>query len=240
MGRLLFWFGAGLIVVVAAFLVLPPYGAYCESNYSNDYYCAAYGVAVAFGSWVDLHNGAVTALATIIIGIFTATLYFISKNQLTHSHQVERAYISGGGVPASERRVISGIVGQVASGQVGGEQVYYVLTGRFELHINNHGKMPGRLMQVAIEFCDAGAIPQQPRYRPVFNPDWIGPGTQSRVYGHHEVPRDIANPVVYGRLYYRDIFSNRVHSSGFIQSLDMTHGGSALIEPPSEAYTAWD
>ena len=70
----LFWFGAGLLAVGVSFLVFPPYEAYCESDNANDYYCTAYGVAVALGSVIEAHSGAITALATIFIGLFTYTL----------------------------------------------------------------------------------------------------------------------------------------------------------------------
>jgi hypothetical protein len=70
----LLWIGVGIAVVGIAFLVFPPYGAYCESNHANNYYCAAYEVTVALGAFVDSHNGAVTAIATIFIGLFTYTL----------------------------------------------------------------------------------------------------------------------------------------------------------------------
>jgi hypothetical protein len=70
----LFWFGITLLVVGIASLVLPPYGGYCESNLANKYYCAAYEMMVALFAFVDAHNGAVTAIATIFIGLFTYTL----------------------------------------------------------------------------------------------------------------------------------------------------------------------
>jgi hypothetical protein len=71
----LFWFGALLLVMGFAFLILPPYKTYCNGDSSNDYYCAAYGVTVAFGAFVDLHNGFFTALATVAVAAFTLTLW---------------------------------------------------------------------------------------------------------------------------------------------------------------------
>ena len=55
----LFWVGVGLLFVAFSFFAFPPYRAYCDSKYPNDYYCAAYRAAVALGTWVDVHNGAV-------------------------------------------------------------------------------------------------------------------------------------------------------------------------------------
>ena len=70
----LFWFGAGLFVVGFAFLIFPPYSAYCEGHHANDYYCYAYKLAVTLSALVEAHSGAFTALATIAIAWFTLTL----------------------------------------------------------------------------------------------------------------------------------------------------------------------
>jgi hypothetical protein len=223
-----FWLAAALLFVGISFLVFPTYSRYCDSKEANNYYCAAYSVAVALGHAVQKYNGAITAIATAIIGIFTATLYSISKNQLAHSHQVERAYISGGGVPETK------LEGQFFGSSLRNGEIRQVpvLTGNFELHINNHGKTPGELMQIAIGFCDADNIPPEPIYDPQPFHDWIGPGTQSRPMDHRPIPTDRPATAVYGRLYYRDIFGGS-HSSGFIQ-----RGSAPLLAPA--AYTAYD
>jgi hypothetical protein len=44
--------------------------------------------------------------------------------------------------------------------------------------------------------------------------------------------------VVYGRVYYRDIF-NAEHSSGFFQNFNRRTGDSQSIVPPSDAYLKW-
>jgi hypothetical protein len=72
--KLWFWFAAALAVVGVAFLLLPPYGEYCEGNDANDYYCAAYSIAVALGGIIEAHSVVITALATVFIGLFTYTL----------------------------------------------------------------------------------------------------------------------------------------------------------------------
>ena len=70
----LFWFGVSLFAVGVALLVFPPYGAYCESDHANNEYCAAYEMTAALGGFLDAHNGTVTAIATVFIGLFTYTL----------------------------------------------------------------------------------------------------------------------------------------------------------------------
>ena len=71
------WFrlGVALLVIGTSFLALPPYSEYCEANNADNYYCAAYSVAVAFSAIVEGHSEAITALATIAIAWFTWTLY---------------------------------------------------------------------------------------------------------------------------------------------------------------------
>jgi hypothetical protein len=154
----------------------------------------------------------------------------ISRDQIEHSHQTERAYMSGGGVPA--RRNV-----EIYSTATGNTRIATELTGDFELHINNHGKTPGELLQIAIEFCDADHLPTNPVYNPQSFHDWIGPGTQSRPMRWISIPKDRSATAVYGRIYYRDIFG-RSHSSGFIQRL-LANGGTEPLFAPSQ-YTAAD
>jgi hypothetical protein len=137
---------------------------------------------------------------------------------------LERAYMSGGGVPERQRAI--GVHGNIILGDV---------TGKFEFHLNNHGKTPGELMKVAIEFCDASNIPESPSYHPEPFHDWIGPNTQSRPMKWKEIPKGVT--AVYGRVYYRDIFKLD-HSSGFIQSLEP--GGVTWPIHAPDAYTAYD
>lgn len=72
--------------------MLPSYFEYCENNYSDQYYCAAYGIMGALADLVDTHAGAVTAVATIFIAWFTWTLrqsseklWRASEGQLEHA-----------------------------------------------------------------------------------------------------------------------------------------------------------
>jgi hypothetical protein len=64
------------------FLILLPYGAHCESDNAGNYYCTAYKIAAAIGTFVDMHNGAVTALATLAVAAFTFTLWRSTKGML--------------------------------------------------------------------------------------------------------------------------------------------------------------
>jgi hypothetical protein len=183
---------------------------------------------------IDSHNGFFSALAAMIIAGFTITIWSINRSQLKHSHEVERAYISGGGVAAPEAQDIS-ITYQRADTIV--HLTKKVIGGTFQLHINNQGKTPGELLKIGLGFCDAATqIPDEPIYDITTYSDWIGPGTQSRPVRSFPIPSDFQSPAVYGRFYYRDIFG-REHSSGFI--LEITHAGTQPILAP-KAYTQYD
>src|SRR5580692_4102128 len=84
--------------------VIPNEGKYCEYNaYTEHEKCATYQVAIVWiryvGWFLDASSAVITTLATTVIGGFTATIWLVNRSQLRHSHQIERAYISGGGIP---------------------------------------------------------------------------------------------------------------------------------------------
>jgi len=45
-------------------------------------------------SFLNTNSGAVTAIATLLIAIFTATLWYLSRQQIAITRAIERAYIS--------------------------------------------------------------------------------------------------------------------------------------------------
>ncbi len=160
----------------------------------------------------------ITALATAVIAAFTATIYFVNKSQLRHAHEVERAYLSGGGGHSN---------------------------GVFQVCVNNFGKTPGELIRMEFGFCEADNIPPVPRYTvPRFFQDNIRPSDASRYLEGMDVPIPLGlkTPVIFGRYYYRDIFmrdDEPLHYCGFILEI---RGGARTtwpIEAP-RAHTAWD
>jgi hypothetical protein len=182
---------------------------------------------VQYSRDLDILTAILALIGAIQIGVFAWQGFQLKRSvDLAERRDkiLERAYMSGGGVP--ERQKIMGASGIVVLGN---------LTGKFEFHINNHGKTPGELMQIAIEFCDRSEIPESPTYHPEPFHDWIGPNTQSRAMKRKEIPEGVT--AVYGRVYYRDIFKVD-HSSGFIQSLE-ADGGSLPLHAP-DAYTSYD
>jgi len=85
--NLLFWLAVSLLAVGIAFLILQPYEEYCESDYANNYYCAAYEVTMALSAFVDVHSGAFTALATVAIAAFTFTLWWSTRGMLRAANE---------------------------------------------------------------------------------------------------------------------------------------------------------
>lgn len=103
------WFLVAILAVGVAFLMLPAYEKYCQADHTKNYYCAAYKLAMVFGDFIDAHNGAINALATFAIALFTLTLWRSSEKMwnatqdaLRHAERTAerelRAYvhISGG------------------------------------------------------------------------------------------------------------------------------------------------
>jgi len=174
-------------------------------------------------------------LFTAALAAFTFFLFRATNGLLRHAPQVERAYISGGGGPAV-RMILSEQTAQFMRKIGVPPEPTPVPTGDFQLHINNHGKTPGEVLEYGIGFCEASAIPPGPIYISYHFQAWIAPGTNGLPIAEIPIPQDLTRPVAYGRFHYRDIFA-KVHSAGFI--LEITGGKSKPILAP-EAYTSSD
>jgi hypothetical protein len=204
-------------------------GKDCERY--NILFATAWKIAKATDHWSAL----ITALATGAIAWFTAIIWAINRKQLEHAHRVERAYISCGGYGEFVSQIITGPMGHPIQGRR--------VTGAFQVQVNNHGKTPGETFRFAIEFRDADAtLPAEPVYSNfTHHHNWIGPGTQSRSIFTVAPPTNLRNPmIVYGRVWFRDIFSRTEHWSSFFQNFNRETGDSQSIQPPSRAYTDWD
>jgi hypothetical protein len=174
-----------------------------------------------------------TALATAAIAYFTWTIKGINRSQLSYTQQIERAYISGGGVPQMQHLLPPTEVYPVAyEGHIidAVDRPAAVPTGNFELHINNYGKTPGELREIGFGFCEVDKISPAPHYDRRHFRDWIGPGTGSRPIHLIRIPKGLANPAIYGRFYYRDIFGGN-HSCGFIQTIGPNGETSPILAP---------
>jgi hypothetical protein len=178
------------------------------------------------GHTIFAYRDAVTATATVFIAFFTATLWWISTRQLRHGHKVERAYVSAGGF----RRFVAQPMN--AAGQ-------YTLidTQQFEFHVNNYGKTPGRVFQLGWGFCESTNVPNtDPVYQTKYFKSEINPGASGVLLEKINIPQNLVQPAVYGRVYYETIFGDRF-SSGFLYRIPPKPGDSESIAPPNPRYT---
>ena len=150
-----------------------------------------------------------------------------AKDALKHSHKIERAYISAGGF----RRFIP----QAES--TGSREIRMIDSGKFEFDVNNYGKTPGTVFRIGWGFCEAGDIPDiEPVYHSKYCNSRINPGTSGLPFEIIDIPPDLINPAVYGRVYYETIFGDRF-SSGFLYRIPPIWKGSESIAPPNPRYT---
>jgi len=152
----------------------------------------------------------ILALSTIGLWLSTRKLWRVTRVAAEHIPHVERAYVSGG----------------ARWTDVGATQ--------FCVTINNYGKTPAFVGTIIIETVEVGRpVPQKPVYaaKGSFMGYLIKPDItlQSSLTG--ACPAD--GRLIYGRIYYRDIF-NKCHSSGF--ALQALPGMPAAQVP--DAY--WD
>src|SRR5215213_5695667 len=183
--------------------------------------------------WIfERHSEFWTAIGTIVIGFFTATLWHSTSKIMVagdqqirisrklskaarsankSTHEIERAYLTGGGGPLKERPMV------------------------FQLVAENIGKTPAFLDAFAVQSCDLSALPPEPTYVRQFFPDRLAPREKKAF--HEFVISLTNNPVVYGRFWYRDIWKEE-HSFGFILSI---RDGNSFpdIMGVSPLYTHW-
>jgi hypothetical protein len=136
----------------------------------------------------------VLALATFLLAIYTGTVANATKATADHIPRVERAYVSGG-----------------ATGVEGSPQ-------EFAVTLDNYGKTPAFIGTIWANIVPENELPDTPVYAPPefgrFGGQMLKPDTS----GHPVVIRQwdvIGGRVIYGRIWYRDIFK-QCHSAGFI------------------------
>jgi hypothetical protein len=195
----LFWFGIGLLVLGVSFLVFPPYQEYCSGYQANDCYCAAHGVALALGALVDEHAGAVGAVATIFIGLFTYTLYTATKRlwlttlrsgvkqscdmraSLAHAERsltaVERAYVFiDGFTPEITTAEDLGTPGNDLPQRYWHRKHLYMHRFAVLPRWKNGGNTPTRKMRIQVNWRGPeGPIPPEYVYRQEPQPFFLGP-----------------------------------------------------------------
>jgi len=148
------------------------------------------------------------------------------EEQQRQARIAERAYISGGGGRGFLR----------TEKDATGEYIY-VPTGRFQFHVSNYGKTPGRVFKLGWGFCEETEIPAgEASYETKYFDSWIDPGRSGLPLFEIMIPANLARPAIYGRVFYTTIFGERF-SSGFLYRLPDKLGDSESIIPPHPSYT---
>lgn len=165
-----------------------------------------------FFSTPERVTATVLAVSTIFLWWSTRRLWRVTRITAEHIPHVERAYVSGGaaGVDKSPEH--------------------------FAVTVDNYGKTPAFIGTIWANIVAENELPDTPVYDP---PDfgWFGgqmlkPGTS----GHPTVVRlwdTIEGRVIYGRVWYRDIFK-QCHSAGFI--LRILGPGQTIAVANRDAY----
>jgi hypothetical protein len=86
--------------------------------------------------FLDAISPAVTAIATVLIALFTATIWGINRSQLAHGRRVDRAYVNGGW----------------------GRHI----DGKLYANINNDGKTPATVHHMVLAILPLAGLPSTP------------------------------------------------------------------------------
>ncbi len=168
-------------------------------------------------AFIHSEHPAITAVFTVGLAVFTATLWWSTQGLLGHAQEIERAYISGGGGTSN------------------------LSPNNFVLTIQNYGKTQGIVSEYALLLCDRTQLPTDPGYlvRGFRRTPWvahISPGGRTLAVTTIPIPAG-NNPVAYGRFWYTDIWGGS-HYFSFI--LPITAGNDhSIVENVSRAYTDW-
>jgi hypothetical protein len=196
------WWALGIVVAFALLLYssqpfhscLQEAGKYYRGDASQE---ALSGLIVVksfkscIGTYILEKNAVITALATIAIAAFTATIWAINKRQWQHGRQVERAYISGGFGGADDD------------------------TGAIYPSIQNDGNTPCVVNYVAVDTKPLAELPQKPVYPERKFVNYQIPPHGRLVASHVWVfMKKDKDEIFYGRFWYTDIFGDE-HTSGF-------------------------
>jgi hypothetical protein len=134
---------------------------------------------------------AVSAVASAVIAWFTIRMSRINANTLAHGREVERAYV----FPTID---------------------IVLPTSMVRISISNNGKTAAIVCKIAVVICVSDEMPIKPNYRSFSNADLaLRPGENNVCLKNFRLDA-VSGKVIYGRIYYTDIFK-MPHSSGFIE-----------------------
>jgi hypothetical protein len=137
-----------------------------------------------FGEFLQTNNGAVQAVAAVVVGCLTVVLGLIAWSQLQRTREVERAYIVGGGT------VIRDEAGQ----------------RYFRVDIANYGKTPAYVSDFGLEFTFFGDNKKKQKVRRRFRYDDQLAANQTKQGIKPVQITDDAYQVAFGQFWYQDIW----------------------------------
>jgi hypothetical protein len=174
----------------------------------------AYEIAAAVLSWLDNHNGAVTAIFTGFVAWFTYELYKANKLAIDHTRTIERAYVKMSHMTPGLQFGSNNMVVPIA--------------------VKNFGKTPARISKVvlkAIALSRIEKLPEVPDYSNSQVEHRIGAflvsDDETFVYGNMQLdPNAIFDAqqgqkrlTVFGYIDYIDQFKVR-HRGGYAREYD--------------------
>jgi hypothetical protein len=173
-------------------------------------------VSIWLEPWLNTNHGFVTGVATAVIALFTATLWWNSDSQLQHGREVERAYFVCGGVIDAN--------------------------GVFLLDVANYGKTRGNLLHYDAHHATnvqvrgiSTVLPVAPShpYSDAFSPG--GEFGRKRIETDLNVPSGTA--FIYGAIWYEDVWKDK-HCARFI--LEIRNGRTwPDVAGVHKDYTKW-
>lgn len=156
-----FHLGIALLVVGLAFLLFPPYGAYCEGDQANNYYCAAYEISMSFGSFVEAHAGAFTALATVAIAYYTFVLKQSTEKNAQALVNAENAFPFVLIAENNVAKIVSSYGRYDKSPTMWGQKIDRPSVAYF---LKNYGRTSILLQRISNQIIVAPAFPERPDF----------------------------------------------------------------------------
>jgi hypothetical protein len=152
--------------------------------------------------FTEHYHGPLTAVATLLLALFTITLWWATYGLLRHAPKVERGYVFGG---CGRQRFNKE------------PQTGKLLSIWVQATHGNYGKTPAFVERIAVEQCLEKDLPPTPTYSHYFNVNEpLIPGIMGLPINRveHTFPA-VDHQIYYGRIFYRDILG-KPHISSFI------------------------
>jgi len=202
--------------------------------------------ARCFADAVHHSHGIITALATIIIGIFTFTLWratdrlrILAEGQEDAIKKQQRAYLDSG--PGGGDGLMATLSDLTAV-----REKTRIIKGRqigIRLQVTNHGRTPATLIKMCWHVRPLKNLPREPEYTRWFDAGMkITPGKVFTTRYRLNYDLDWQETyVAYGRIEYTDVFGD-AHHHGFLVTIKKNEAGDDFTHPPlrGEYEKYWD